>query len=279
MKSVTGYLGPIGTFTEVAARQLQEDSRLVPYGRIPDIFRDIESGQIDSGVVPTSNTVGGSVQDTVAAIFNFKNVRILGERILHIEHFLMSKGSFSQIKVVMSHPNAISQCRNSLRNLLPDAKLEVVNSTAEGAERAAGNPDIGVVGSSRLAEIYGLEIHPENVTDSLENYTRFLNVGKYEVPVSHANKVTVSIELLGSARMGLDSFKGTIATLGLDVVWIEPAPANEGPAGKEYILDMTTIDGSAFTEEIIDSLTEQWPKLNIRGLYVKDKMPGSSKIH
>lgn len=279
MKCVTGYLGPKGTFTEEAAGQLQKGTELVPYNLIPDIFRDIESGTICSGVVPTSNTVGGSVLDTVTSLFSFRDIMILGERILHIEHFLMSKGSISQIEVVKSHPNAISQCQNSLRRVLPKARLEVVNSTAEGAEKAAGDPRIGVVGSARLSKIYDLGIHPEEITDSKGNFTRFLNIAKGAGSLSQGNKATVLVAFDSDLERGIDEFRDYLATIGLGISWIESKATSVNNTGLNYIIDLSAKNGANIDIKEISRLAVRWPGLRILGLYAKDINPGSTKLN
>jgi prephenate dehydratase len=90
---------------------------------------------------------------------------------------------FSQIDTIMTHPQVLAQCRRNLAEKYPDLKKTSGENDlidhALVAQRLSEKKlpkNIATMGSSLLAELYGLAIIEDNLQDLKENFTSFLLV-------------------------------------------------------------------------------------------------------
>ncbi len=240
--SSTAYLGPSGTWSEEAASRLAGKSRLVPCRRIRDIFKSILEGEVVTGVVPVENTIGGSVDDTLDGLFDFPDIEIRGETVLRINQALLSKVAATEVKRVLSHPNALSQCMRSLESLLPQASIELADSTASAAAIASVESGTAVTGSARLASIYGLEILEKEISDSPRNYTRFFMIGLKRGAIEKSDKTSIALALEGNTQSPLWKIIGGFSSLGVEILRVDSRPIPGSPGKYRYFLDL---DGGA----------------------------------
>jgi chorismate mutase/prephenate dehydratase len=188
------YLGPRGTFSERAALKhfgLAAEAVAVP--SIDEVFREVESGAADFGVVPVENSTEGAVGRSLD-LMPQSPLKVCGEVIVRIHHNLMSKATpkdFSEIRRVFSHGQSLAQCHEWLNMHLPDAERIAVASNAEAARRAAEEPGSAAVAGDMAAEHYGLTILATNIEDEPNNTTRFLVLGSYEPKPTGRDKTSL----------------------------------------------------------------------------------------
>jgi len=175
------YLGPEGTHTEKAA---QIFARILgvetePSNSIYSVFEAVESGNY--GVVPSENSIEGSVTLTLDLLLRFR-VKILGEVSLPIEHCLIGY-SLDRVGTVLSHPQALAQCRGYIMKHGWEALP--TTSTSEAVRRVAEARDAGLaaIGPREAAKLYGLSVLDENIQDHPNNKTRFILIGPEKVPL------------------------------------------------------------------------------------------------
>jgi len=181
------YLGPRGTFSERAAvKHFGLAAEAVAVAAIDEVFREVESGAADFGVVPVENSTEGAVGRSLD-LMPQSPLKVCGEVVVRIHHNLMMKvaakalpGDFSGIRRVFSHGQSLAQCHEWLNAHLPDAERVAVASNAEAARRAAEEPGAAAVAGDMAAEHYGLTILAPNIEDEPNNTTRFLVLGGYE---------------------------------------------------------------------------------------------------
>ncbi|PLX91889.1 MAG: prephenate dehydratase [Desulfuromonas sp.] len=173
------FLGPQATFTHVAAmRQFGFSAQLVPQKSITGVFEEVERGRADYGVVPVENSNEGVVSHTLD-MFMESELKVSAEVLLEISHDLLSlSGEFDRVKKVISHPQALGQCRHWLETNLPDVPLVDVASTALAAQLAAEDESAAAIASEAAAALYGLRVVKPKIEDNPHNYTRFLVIGK-----------------------------------------------------------------------------------------------------
>lgn len=151
------------------------------FDQIADVFEAVNTGQCGSGIVPYENTTHGPVTETFDALFETKEVSITAAHDQHIQHHLAGRGEvdFEKIKIVLSHPQALGQCRTWLRENLPHAKKQATTSTATAAENVADVQDPTIVSVSNQAAIehFGLEVMQENIGPQ-DNVTKFVLIEK-----------------------------------------------------------------------------------------------------
>lgn len=187
-----GYLGPPATFTHMAVLQTFGSTvSTVPLRSIADIFRQVEAGLADYGVVPIENSTEGTVTHTLD-MFVQMEVKICAECYLPISHHLLSRGTIGKIKVVYSNPQALAQCQRTLANLLSgDVELREVSSTSHAAQIAARDREAAAVASALAAKMYKLKVLAEHVEDHPRNRTRFLVIGRQEPEPSGRDKTSI----------------------------------------------------------------------------------------
>ncbi len=179
-----GFLGPEGTFTQQAAQQLvpKECCTLLPYPSIADVLLSADQGEIDGAVVPIENSIEGSVNLTVDFLANQVDLGIVKEVVVPISHsLLVSPGTkLHQIRKIFSHPQALAQCHQYMREYFPHIETESVNSTAKAAQmvQEAGSHEFAAIGTVLAADIYDLTILAANIQDRTNNNTRFVFAAK-----------------------------------------------------------------------------------------------------
>ncbi|MFH1520749.1 MAG: prephenate dehydratase domain-containing protein [Candidatus Micrarchaeota archaeon] len=170
-----GFQGEHGAFSEVASIAYNRLLVPVPCNEFSDVFTGVENGQIDFGIVPVENSLGGAVAQ-VNDLLVETDLRIVGEIKIPIHHCLLTlpETDYREIKVVYSHPQALSQCRGFIaRNKLESRPYY---DTAGAAMMISNErPTAAAAIASRLcAEIYGLEVLKEDIEDHETNFTRFV---------------------------------------------------------------------------------------------------------
>lgn len=196
---VTGFLGPRGTFTEGAARAYAAAPRLFsgadverilqPFDDIPSLLRAAARGDVDDAVVPVENSIEGTVNVTLDTLVHEVDLHVVADIVLPIRHHLLvPRGAdWRRIVAVVSHPQALAQCRLWLDKHLPGVRLEAALSTAAAAARIgngggqkgaeySNNNVVAAIGNFFSAELYGLDVAVQDIQGASINETRFFVV-------------------------------------------------------------------------------------------------------
>jgi chorismate mutase/prephenate dehydratase len=186
------FLGPEGTYTEGATlKHFGHGVSTVSQATIGDVFRDVESGACDYGVVPVENSTEGVVSHTLDMFLDSK-LNICGEVMLPIHHCLLSNAAdLAAVKTVVSHQQSLGQCRKWLDINLPGITLEAVSSNAEAARIAAKDDSMAAIAGRVAGEKYGLAVVVPNIEDVSGNTTRFLVIGHDRIAPSGDDKTSV----------------------------------------------------------------------------------------
>ncbi len=187
------YLGPKGTFSELAAiKHFGEGADVQPTSSIDEVYRSVESGAADFGVVPVENSTEGAVGRSLD-LMPQTLLKTCGEVVVRIHHHLMSraKTEMGNIQRVFSHGQSLAQCHEWLNIHLPHAERIAVSSNAEAARRASVEPFSAAVAGEMAAGHYNLEILESNIEDEPNNTTRFLVLGAYEPKPSGHDKTSL----------------------------------------------------------------------------------------
>jgi chorismate mutase/prephenate dehydratase len=173
------FFGPKATFTHQAAQQqFGLSAELVPQKSIPAVFEEVEKGRALYGVVPVENSTEGMVSHTLD-MFMESELKINAEVMLEIHHYLLSRtGRMDDIRKVYSHPQPIAQCRDWLADNLANVPLVDVASTAVAAQIVNEDYTAAAIASELAATMYDLKVVRERIEDQVNNFTRFLVIGK-----------------------------------------------------------------------------------------------------
>jgi chorismate mutase/prephenate dehydratase len=165
----------------------------VPTASIDEVFREVESGAADFGVVPVENSTEGAVGRSLD-LMPQTPMKVCGEVVVRIHHNLMSldaKADPAKIRRVFSHGQSLAQCHEWLNTHMPDAERVAVASNAEAARRAAEEEGSAAVAGEMAASHYGLTILAANIEDEPNNTTRFLILGDYQPQPSGRDKTSI----------------------------------------------------------------------------------------
>ena len=166
MRALT--LGPEGTYSHRATEAIADDVDFVE--SVTGIVEGVASGEYERGVVPIENSIEGSVTESLDALAD-QNVAVVREIVTPIQHALLAQSG--EFDVVLSHPQALAQCRDYLGREYPSARTEAVASTARGVERAREDAAAAAVGHPATAGD-DLQVLARNIQDSTSNATRFV---------------------------------------------------------------------------------------------------------
>jgi prephenate dehydratase len=174
-RRLVAFQGEHGAYGEVASRLLVPGGAFIPCLEFADVFRGVEEGYLDLGVVPVENSLEGAVTQ-VNDLLTTTNLKVIGEARIPVRHCLLATEAtdYREIRLVYSHPQALAQCRNFLmRNKL---EARPYYDTAGAAKMLAReNPRAAAaIASTLCAELYDLEIIKEGIEDGPANTTRFL---------------------------------------------------------------------------------------------------------
>lgn len=196
-----GYLGPEGSFTHQALSAYLEKTgnnkqQILSFSTISQVIDGINSGKITSGVVPVENSIEGSVGETLDQLIRTsQKVTINHEIIISIEHCLITKvKKLSEVKKVIAHTQALSQCQTYLKRFLPDAELEPVTSNSTGVKivSESKNGNIAAIGPEMAAHIYKVPVFEKCINDEKENFTRFALIGTETINPTGKDKTTIA---------------------------------------------------------------------------------------
>lgn len=196
-KFKTAFLGPEGTYSFQAASDIfPKKSVFVSCPTIIKIFEMVNNGEVDFGVVPAENSTEGIIQETLDNLINFP-LSVIGAHYLDIHHCLLGRtDNLNKIKIIKSHSQPLSQCKNWLNKNFPNVILESSSSSAQ-AILLTNDSSVGFIASREAAKKYGLKILAKNIEDKKHNSTQFYVLSKISYPeVSRQLKVSRTLILI-----------------------------------------------------------------------------------
>ncbi len=186
-----GFLGPAGSFSQVAAKRYFGASvEYIAEETIPQVFQAVERQAIDVGLVPIENSTGGGVTETLDTFLQ-SSVKVCAEVLIRIHHNLLSQHEASDVKRIYSRPEVFEQCRKWLADHLRHAERLPMASSAKAAERAANESGAAAIGSSLAAEAYALPVQYPNIEDNPNNVTRFFVIGRLDAQPTGNDKTAI----------------------------------------------------------------------------------------
>lgn len=247
------FLGPAGTFGHQAARtHFGACVDFVPASSHTQVFRAVERGEVDYGVVPVENTTQGIVTETFDALAETQ-VAIGAETLLPVtQHLLSRSGRLEDVGSVISHPQALGQCRRWLDEHLRGVPQQGCSSTALAAQSAAEDPSLAAIGSEVAAEIYGLQTIASGVQDEVGNVTRFLVIGGDSPPPS-GDDLTLVIYTARAESGSLHQLLEPFAKAGVNLSAIQSRPIPGRPWEYLFYLD---VDGHPDDPKVAGVLAE-----------------------
>ncbi|MEW1890278.1 MULTISPECIES: prephenate dehydratase [unclassified Streptomyces] len=267
------YLGPEGTFTEVALRTLPEAAtrELVPMVSVPAALDAVRNGTAAAALVPIENSVEGGITTTLDQLTSGEPLMIYREVLLSITFALLVRPGtkLSDIKTVTAHPAAQPQVRNWMAAHLPQAVWESAASNADGARLVQeGRYDAAFAGEF-AAERYGLEPLVTEIHDAENAQTRFVLVGRPARPSAPtgADKTSVVIWLGDDHPGALLELLQEFAVRGVNLMLIQSRPTGAGIGNYCFAVDAEGHISDRRVGEALMGLKRICPNVRFLGSY------------
>lgn len=224
---ITGYLGPEGSYSCLAAQKMTPTHTLSAYDGFPRLMRALVMGEVDCTIIPIENSLSGGVIQNIDLLQTTDGVIAVEEGTIKIEHRLatLSGADVKRVKRVYSHRQALDQCSEYLLKNFPDAALYAVPSTSAGLEMVKSEEDACIVGAHAKRE--GLTLSSENVSDRDDNATRFLKVVRGVADESRRTKKIYFSVTCPNVSGGLLSLLRRVAAHGLNMTELQSRPVKD----------------------------------------------------
>lgn len=265
------YLGPEGTNTHAAALALHETApaplELAPEATIRGVFEAVAAGRADRGVVPIENSTEGGVGQTLDSLFELSPV-ICAEYVAEIHHFLLGRSDvvLAEVEQVLSHPQALGQCRSWLAAHLPRAEQVPVASTSAAARRAAQDGHRVAIASELAAELHGLAVLRRDIEDQEHNATRFVTIAPGDAPPSGRDKTSI-VFTTRHERGALRRVLTILDEAGLNLTRIESRPLPEHRWQYAFFTDLEGSRHDAAVAGALDQLHDVCGTVKVLGSY------------
>jgi len=272
-KPLVAFQGEHGAYGEVAARRLIPGGAYIPCLEFVDVFRGVEEGYLDLGVVPVENSLEGAVTQ-VNELLTTTALKVIGEAKVPVNHCLLAteETDYREIRLVYSHPQALAQCRSFLmRNHLEPRPYYDTAGAAKMLARE--NPKAAAAIASALsAELYDLEIIKDRIEDGAANSTRFLLLSRD--PIANGGEKTSIIfatpheagKLYGALRLFADA--------DINLTRIASMPLRTDPGNYSFFLDFEGSHKDAKVAEVLKKMEALTISMKFLGSYPADKGNG-----
>ncbi|TET26380.1 MAG: prephenate dehydratase [Dehalococcoidia bacterium] len=264
------FQGEIGAYSEEAALQFFGPSiQHKPCESLDDVFKAVERGEVEYGIVPIENSLEGSIS-RVYDLFLDSSLKVCGETELRVVHCLIANPGtrLDSIKKVYSHPQALGQCKAFLKHL--SCELIPTYDTAGSVKMIKEKKitDGGAVASARAAEIYGMEVIAKEIEDNSNNFTRFFILSKQDSPPTGNDKTSIVFSLKHRPGTLYESLK-EFASRKVNLTKIESRPTRQKPWEYNFYLDFDGHHQDKVAQETLESLEEHSLFVKVLGSYPK----------
>ncbi len=270
-------LGPENTYTDLAASKYLKasSSNLKKHfcSGIDEVFDLVKSGKVSEGIVPIENKLHGTVRETLDQLFS-SNVHIAGEISLPIEHSLIQlpHAQMRDIKMVLSHVQALNQCKRFLKNKLPKAQQMQTTSTAAAIQELvdSGNKNLAAIANVNAAEANNLKIVSKQIGDSKENSTTFIIIreGKFKASSnSESPKTSIAFHFSQDSPGSLFTVFKDFADAKVNMTKIESRPTKAKFGEYIFYLDFDGSISQPKIKKLIEKVESHVAKLKVLGSY------------
>jgi chorismate mutase/prephenate dehydratase len=263
------FFGQPGSNTHQASLNVfGSQAQQSPQANIPSVFEEVEQGRADYGVVPVENSTEGTINHTLD-LFVDSELKVCSELSLPIRHLLLNRtGKVAGLKKVLSHPQALAQCRRWLAKNAPQAQALSAASTSEAAKQAAKDRSgrTAAIASALAVDLYGLKVAARNIQDQNDNTTRFFVIGRARSKPTGKDKTSVMLSIrdrVGALSAVLKPFERQKVNL----TSIESRPSRRKAWDYYFFVDFQGHQDEPKVQRLLKDLGRQVAQLKVLGSY------------
>jgi len=263
---LVGFQGEHGAYSEVAAHAYGPGLISIPCPSFHEVFREVESGQLDFGIVPVENSIEGAVNE-VNDLLVETSLRIAGEATIPIHHCLLAlpEQDYRDLKTVYSHPQALGQCRDFISRHKLEARPFYDTAGAAIMLREQKPSATAVIASKLCADLYHLEILKENIEDNDSNRTRFVVLSR-EPSAGDGDKSSI-IFSVAHRPGGLYSVLKVLSDADINMTRIESRPLRNDPGTYAFFVDLEGSDKDPKVAAALDAIGTSATSFKFLGCY------------
>jgi prephenate dehydratase len=268
------YLGPAGTFTELALAQIKEakGAAHIPVNHVAEAIELVLAGKVKRAIIPVENSIEGGVSATLDALAGTEKIRIYGEYLVPVTFNLVARigTKLSAVKTIATHPVAYAQSRAWLMEKLPNhLHLPATSTAAAAASLISSDQADAAIAAPTITNHYKLATLAKNIGENKQAQTRFIQIGlEGELPKpTGADKTSVIVELPTDRPGSLLEMLEQFATRGVNLTRIESRPIGDRLGRYRFNIDA---EGHVLDESVGEALAGLHrfsPKITFLGSY------------
>jgi prephenate dehydratase len=273
-KKTYSYLGPVGTFTELALAQVAEakGANWRAVSHVQEAIDDVIAGRAFRAIIPVENSVEGGVSATSDALAVNSNIRIYGEYLVPVTFDLVARPgtTLNDVKVVSTHPVAYAQTRTWLsKNLKKHTHLPATSTAAAASELLISESADAAIAASTITKHYKLKVLAKNIGDNKNAQTRFLQIGlaNSTPKPTGKDKTSVIVELPTDRPGTLLEMLEQFAVRGVNLSRIESRPIGDQLGRYRFNIDIEGHLDDAPVADALKGLHRFSPKVIFLGSY------------
>ena len=263
------FSGIEGAYAHIAATKIFPESTAYPMPNFEKAYRSVEKGECDAVILPIENSMAGEVGANIDMMFA-GSLYITGIYELQISHNLLAKPGteLSEIKKVISHSQALEQCRDFIeRNGLTTIN-EVNTATAAKKVAESDSRSIAAIASKETAELYGLEIIKESINENSSNTTRFAVLSR-ERHIDEKNNLFTLVFIVKHEAGALAKAIDIIGEFGFNMQMIKSRPLRSSLWQYYFFTEIEGNPDSENGKKMLERLGEFCLELKVLGSYGK----------
>ncbi len=266
--AAVAFQGAPGAYSHQAVRETFPDAPALPCASFEDAIEAVQTGRAGRAVIPIENSLHGRVAD-MHFLLPESGLTIVAEHFVRVRHCLMGVGAQADLARVISHPQALGQCRGRLRGwgLEPVGYFDTAAAAAQVA--GDGDPAVGAIASKLAAELYGLTIFAEGVEDAEHNTTRFVVLQTEAVPLPAPGVAAMTSLNFEVRNVPAALFKslGGFATNGINITKLESYIRDGSFAAAEFYAEIVGSPDQPAVQLALEELRFHTKWVKIIGTY------------
>jgi prephenate dehydratase len=273
-KIVYAYLGPAGTFTELALRQVKaaEGQEWKPVLTVADALAAVLTGKAHRAIIPVESSVDGGVSATLDALANTEGLQLYGEYLVPVNFNLVAKPGvkLSDVKTIAAHPVAYAQVRKWLSaNIKSHKHLQATSNAAAASDLWESDRADAAVSTPNITDHYMVKVLAKNIADNKNAETRFIEVGKKGALPKRTghDKTSLIVELPNDRPGALLEMLEQFATRGVNLSRIESRPLGDRLGRYRFNVDANGHATDEAVAEAVQGLYRFSPKVIFLGSY------------
>ena len=265
------FQGERGAYSEAASRAFfNEEIETVPLPTFAEVLESTSFDKTNFSVLPVENSIEGSVGESYDLLYSTP-LNAIGEYYLRIEHCLIGNGKLEDVDTVYSHPQALGQCRNFLEK--HQMKTVPTYDTAGSVKiiKDIGTKNVACIASAMASEIYKMPIIAREIANNLNNYTRFLVLGKQQKKETGKDKTSIIFSIKhepGSLYRIIENFH----KFNVNLTKIESRPNKTSAWEYNFYVDFEGHAENSKISEMIEKIRKDTLFMKILGSYPSAKL-------